>query len=87
MRNVFVEKWSSLVTIVLVAGALLFAMIRWAWTRVVWHLFNLRWLIPPHVLGRRTNHEGSTTDSTYSTTWCSRWLIEARVWSTFRLVA
>jgi hypothetical protein len=30
MRNVFVEKWSSLVTIVLVAGALLFAMIRWA---------------------------------------------------------
>lgn len=30
MRNVFVEKWKSLVKIVLVAGVVLFAMIRWA---------------------------------------------------------
>ena len=30
MRNVFVEKWPSLVKVVLVAGAVLFAMIRWA---------------------------------------------------------
>lgn len=29
MRNVFVEKWPSLVKVVLVAGALLFVMIRW----------------------------------------------------------
>jgi hypothetical protein len=30
MRNVFLEKWLSMVKVVLVAGALLFAMIRWA---------------------------------------------------------
>jgi hypothetical protein len=30
MRNVFVEKWLTLVKLVLVAGALLFVMIRWA---------------------------------------------------------
>jgi hypothetical protein len=30
MRNVFVEKWPSLVKFVLVAGAVLFAIIRWA---------------------------------------------------------
>jgi hypothetical protein len=30
MRNVFLEKWQSLVKIVLVAGVVLFAMIRWA---------------------------------------------------------
>jgi len=30
MRNVFVEKWSALVKVVLVAGAVLFVMIRWA---------------------------------------------------------
>ena len=30
MRNVFLEKWPSLVKVVLVAGALLFAVIRWA---------------------------------------------------------
>jgi len=30
VRNVFVEKWPSLVMFVLVAGALLFVMIRWA---------------------------------------------------------
>ncbi len=30
MRNVFVEKWPSLVKVVLVAGTVLFVMIRWA---------------------------------------------------------
>ena len=30
MRNVFVEKWPSLAKFVLVAGAVLFAIIRWA---------------------------------------------------------
>jgi hypothetical protein len=30
MRNVFVEKWLTLVKVVLVAGAVLFVMIRWA---------------------------------------------------------
>jgi hypothetical protein len=30
MRNVFVEKWPSLVKLVLVAGAVLFIMIHWA---------------------------------------------------------
>jgi hypothetical protein len=30
MRNVFLEKWPALVKIVLVAGTVLFAMIRWA---------------------------------------------------------
>jgi hypothetical protein len=30
VRNVFVEKWPSLVRVVLVAGAVLFVMIRWA---------------------------------------------------------
>jgi hypothetical protein len=30
VRNVFVEKWSSLLKVVLVAGAVLFVMIRWA---------------------------------------------------------
>jgi hypothetical protein len=30
VRNVFVEKWPSLVKVVLVAGVLLFTMIRWA---------------------------------------------------------
>jgi hypothetical protein len=30
MRNVFPEKWPSVVKVVLVAGAVLFAMIRWA---------------------------------------------------------
>ena len=30
MRNVFVEKWPSVVKVVLVAGALLFTIIRWA---------------------------------------------------------
>jgi len=30
MRNVFVEKWPSLVKLVLLAGAALFVMIRWA---------------------------------------------------------
>jgi hypothetical protein len=30
MRNVFVEKWRSVVKVVLVAGTLLFVMIRWA---------------------------------------------------------
>ena len=30
MRNVFVEKWLSLVKFALMAGALLFVMIRWA---------------------------------------------------------
>jgi hypothetical protein len=30
MRNVFVEKWQSLVKILLVAGVVLFAIIRWA---------------------------------------------------------
>jgi hypothetical protein len=30
MRNVFIEKWQSLVKIVLVAGVVLFVMIRWA---------------------------------------------------------
>jgi hypothetical protein len=30
MRNVFVEKWPSLVELVLVAGAVLFIMIHWA---------------------------------------------------------
>ena len=29
MRNVFVEKWTSVVKVVLVAGAVLFIMIRW----------------------------------------------------------
>jgi hypothetical protein len=30
VRNVFVEQWLSLVKLVLIAGALLFVMIRWA---------------------------------------------------------
>ena len=30
MRNVFVEKWPAMVKVALVAGALLFLMIRWA---------------------------------------------------------
>jgi hypothetical protein len=30
MGNVFVEKWASLVKVVLVAGAVLFVMIRWS---------------------------------------------------------
>jgi hypothetical protein len=30
MRNVFVEKWITLIKAVLVAGAVLFVMIRWA---------------------------------------------------------
>jgi hypothetical protein len=30
MRNVFVEMWPSLVKVVLVAGVVLFVMIRWA---------------------------------------------------------
>jgi hypothetical protein len=30
MRNVLIDKWPSLVKFVLVAGAVLFAMIRWA---------------------------------------------------------
>jgi hypothetical protein len=30
MRNVFIEKWPSLVKVVLAAGAVIFAMIRWA---------------------------------------------------------
>ena len=30
VRNVFVEKWLSLVKFVLIAGAVLFVMIRWA---------------------------------------------------------
>jgi len=30
MRNVFIEKWPSVVKVLLVAGALLFVMIRWA---------------------------------------------------------
>jgi hypothetical protein len=30
MRNVFVEKWLALVKVVLVAGAVLFVLIRWA---------------------------------------------------------
>jgi hypothetical protein len=30
MRNVFLDKWPQLVQIMLVAGAVLFAMIRWA---------------------------------------------------------
>jgi len=30
MRNVFLEKWPSVVKVVLVAGIVLFAMIRWA---------------------------------------------------------
>jgi hypothetical protein len=30
VRNVFVEKWSTLVKVVLVAGAAMFIMIRWA---------------------------------------------------------
>jgi hypothetical protein len=30
MRNVFLEKWPLVVQIVLVAGAVLFVMIRWA---------------------------------------------------------
>jgi len=30
MRNVFVENWLTLVKVVLVAGAALFIMIRWA---------------------------------------------------------
>jgi hypothetical protein len=30
MRNVFVEKWPSLVKFVLVAGTVLFVLIRWA---------------------------------------------------------
>jgi hypothetical protein len=29
MRNVFLEKWPSVVKVVLLAGAVLFAMIRW----------------------------------------------------------
>jgi len=31
VRNVFVEKWSTLVKFVLVAGVVVFVMIRWAW--------------------------------------------------------
>jgi hypothetical protein len=30
MRNVFVEKWRPLVKFLLVAGVILFVMIRWA---------------------------------------------------------
>lgn len=30
MRNVFLEKWPSVVKVVLMAGMVLFAMIRWA---------------------------------------------------------
>jgi hypothetical protein len=30
MRNVFLEKWPSVVKVVLVAGAVLFALIRWS---------------------------------------------------------
>jgi hypothetical protein len=30
MRNVFIEKWPSVVKFVLVVGAVLFVMIRWA---------------------------------------------------------
>lgn len=30
MRNVFVEKWPALVKLVILAGAALFVMIRWA---------------------------------------------------------
>jgi hypothetical protein len=30
MRNVFIEKWPSVVKVLLVAGVLLFVMIRWA---------------------------------------------------------
>ena len=30
MRNVFLEKWLTLVKVVLVAGAVLFVMVRWA---------------------------------------------------------
>jgi hypothetical protein len=30
MRNVFVEKWPSVLKVALVAGAVLFVMIRWA---------------------------------------------------------
>jgi len=30
MRNVFIDKWPSLVKVVLVTGVVLFAMIRWA---------------------------------------------------------
>jgi hypothetical protein len=30
MRNVFLEKWPSMVKVVLLGGAVLFAMIRWA---------------------------------------------------------
>jgi hypothetical protein len=30
MRNVFVEKWPSLVKVVLVTGAVVFVMTRWA---------------------------------------------------------
>jgi len=30
MRNVFVEKWPSLVKVMLAAGAVIFAVIRWA---------------------------------------------------------
>ena len=30
MRNVFAEKWLTLVKIVLVSGTVLFVMIRWA---------------------------------------------------------
>jgi hypothetical protein len=30
MRNVFVEKWRSLVKLVLIAGVVLLIMIRWA---------------------------------------------------------
>jgi len=29
MRNVFLEKWPSLVNVVLAAGAVIFAVIRW----------------------------------------------------------
>jgi hypothetical protein len=30
MRNVFVERWPSLVKVVLAAGTVIFAMFRWA---------------------------------------------------------
>jgi hypothetical protein len=30
MRNVFVEKWPSVVKVVLLVGTVLFVMIRWA---------------------------------------------------------
>jgi hypothetical protein len=30
MRNVFLEKWPSVVKVVLAAGMVVFAMIRWA---------------------------------------------------------